>query len=1180
MTFKAMEYHFHPSRKARDLYKIDDTLFTLRGSVFFGSMRDAQLLAAKMNERRKGNRLLKPVGPAELYAAGILHEVFHVMIDLYRRSVNPDVFRSCDSDLHVVLTPEVVEKFLRQFVDLFPPQQVYRGETTPEQYLADHTELLPHRHISLEELILVWLENRNTALKPLAEIIDDKELKNTGVYAPAMNRVDQFFDAQPPFGAEKVSLIKMLLQPVLKSPESLMGQLDFIRVNWEKYIGHLPIFRQLLTAQDFIREEGKYFAMMAAAEADRLKMLRVKNPDFWGWGEKPSQAVTTFHGAEFEPERFSTDVNWMPRLVLMAKTTFVWLDQLSKKYNRAIRRLDEIPDEELDILAQRGFTGLWLIGIWQRSPASQRIKHLHGNIDAVASAYSLNDYNIAPELGGEDGYRNLRDRAAARGLRLASDMVPNHMGMDSLWVIHHPEWFLQADYPPFPNYSFNGPDLSSDARVGVFIEDGYWRKTDAAVVFKRLDRWTGDVRYLYHGNDGTSMPWNDTAQLNFMKPEVREAVIQTIVHVARMFPIIRFDAAMILAKRHFQRLWFPLPGTGGAIPSRANYSMTKDQFDAQIPVEFWREVVDRVQREAPDTLLLAEAFWMMEGYFVRSLGMHRVYNSAFMNMLKKEENANYRTTIKNVLEFNPGILKRFVNFMNNPDEETAVAQFGKDDKYFGVCILMCTMPGLPMFGHGQIEGFTEKYGMEYRRAYYNELPDEYLVHRHNREIFPLLQKRYLFSDVENFFLYDVVRGDGYVNEDVFAYSNRHGGERGLVVYNNRFAHAQGRVKHSVGFLQGGRIIRKSLAEGLGLSHDDNTFCIFRDVVSGLEHIHRNRALIDDGLWTDLQAFKYHVFLDFREVQPSHTRPYDRLERVLQGRGVLSIEEELADLRLQPIHDAFREAIGPDHLHALMQATGPAGPPQHETHALRQKLNHIVGAIGEIEGYVINPDHLVHNVLEEFTAVRGLASAAIEGQVPLEDWQIMLREMISLPVEDRELPGWRILLVWLVGHRLHGLLPGHIQNKRNIVDDWRLEKITAHALQRFGVEQSEAWREASLLHILMDPGVDDRMTEGRPLDEDIAYWMRYEPVRSFLGVNRYDGIEYFNKEKFELFIRWGFVLRTLRAMVNGSKAVLPAAAEELDQSIINTWAEAISIIDRANTAGYMVENLLAAVMGGG
>ncbi len=72
----------------------------------------------------------------------------------------------------------------------------------------------------------------------------------------------------------------------------------------------------------------------------------------------------------------------------------------------------------------------------------------------------------------------------------------------------------------------------------------------------------------------------------------------------------------------------------------------------------------------------------MEGYFVRTLGMHRVYNSAFMNMLKREENAKYRQTIKNILAFDPAILQRFVNFMSNPDEKPAIEQFGDGDKYF------------------------------------------------------------------------------------------------------------------------------------------------------------------------------------------------------------------------------------------------------------------------------------------------------------------------------------------------------------------------------------------------------------------------------------------------------------------------------------------------------------------
>jgi hypothetical protein len=39
---------------------------------------------------------------------------------------------------------------------------------------------------------------------------------------------------------------------------------------------------------------------------------------------------------EEEPERFSHDLEWMPKLVLMAKNVYVWLHQLSRKYRRSI----------------------------------------------------------------------------------------------------------------------------------------------------------------------------------------------------------------------------------------------------------------------------------------------------------------------------------------------------------------------------------------------------------------------------------------------------------------------------------------------------------------------------------------------------------------------------------------------------------------------------------------------------------------------------------------------------------------------------------------------------------------------------------------------------------------------------------------------------------------------------
>jgi 4-alpha-glucanotransferase len=885
------------SRQARDRYGLDMFRFSNEGLVVLADFHSARVFAQEINEKR--DLAGHPFGESairagQLNAIALIDEILHHVARLYRQQGNPQVMHQAQQWLVEQLDQKTLDSALYTFVHEFPPQAVYQQQITPEAYLAGETDGVPNREILLEEMLMLWLDNMNSATSPFTELFDDAEMERGTSYLQIIYLLRKFFDTQPKFGPENQNLVDMLRSPAVAVPMSLSGQLHYIREKWASLLdGYLD---RLLGSLDLLKEEEK-----------------ISLP-----GPGPAQVLEfAGMGLDAESEHYSADRDWMPRLVVLAKCTYVWLDQLSRQYQRPINCLNEIPDEELDNLARWGFSGLWLIGLWERSPASQRIKQLTGNPEAVASAYSLLDYQIAADLGGEEAYRNLAGRAWQRGIRLASDMVPNHMGIDSRWVVEHPDWFIGLPYSPFPSYTFNGPDLSSDGRVGIFLEDHYYNRTDAAVVFKRVDRSTGDLRYIYHGNDGTSMPWNDTAQLDYLNPEVREAVIQTILHVARKFPIIRFDAAMTLAKRHVQRLWYPEPGTGGAIASRSEQAMAKARFDAAMPEEFWREVVERVAVEVPDTLLLAEAFWMMEGYFVRTLGMHRVYNSAFMNMLKVEDNAKYRASIKNVLEYDPEILKRFVNFMNNPDEETAVAQFGKDDKYFGVCTMMVTMPGLPMIGHGQVEGYHEKYGMEYRRAYWDEQPDINLVQRHEREIFPLMQRRHIFADVRNFLLYDFYTPEGHVNENVFAYSNCAGdsmtgtGERGLVVYNNKFAEARGWIHTSAAYSikkgQGDplpgtgerRLIQKTLGEGLGLHPDASHFCIFRDHISGLEHITSSQELCDEGLYVELGAFKVLVYLDFREVEDDQTHQYSRLTAHLGGRGVPSIEEALREILRPP-----------------------------------------------------------------------------------------------------------------------------------------------------------------------------------------------------------------------------------------------------------------------------------------
>src|SRR5690606_29283826 len=244
----------------------------------------------------------------------------------------------------------------------------------------------------------------------------------------------------------------------------------------------------------------------------------------------------------------------------------------------------------------------------------------------------------------------------------------------------------------------------------------------------------------------------------------------------------------------------PEPGEGGAIASRSRHAMTASAFDAAMPREFWREVVEAVAARAPDTLLLAEAFWLMESYFVRTLGMHRVYNSAFMHMLADGDNAGYRQLIRETLAFDPRILERFVNYLTNPDEESARERFGEGDRYFGTATVLATMPGLPMFGHGQVAGLREKYGMEFRAPRLHETVDASLVARHRREIAPLLRDRAEFASSSRFRLFTLRGPDGAERPDVIVYGFAASeGGAALVVFNNSPHRVAGAVDWSEPF---------------------------------------------------------------------------------------------------------------------------------------------------------------------------------------------------------------------------------------------------------------------------------------------------------------------------------------------------------------------------------------------
>ncbi len=975
----------------------------------------------------------------------------------------------------------------------------------------------------LEELLLIRVANENPAARPLQVLVDDTPLPRSD-RAAAMAAVEAYQGALPPIGPNGETLVELLRAPARAHPTSLAGQLRYVRQHWSGLLGGEldALLDRMLLALDVIAEEERGL---------HLRFGGGGGPAGGGAGHGEAPDLS---GLEAEPERFSSDSAWMPRLVLVAKSTHVWLDQLSRAYGRDIRTLDAIPDEELDRLARLGITGLWLIGLWERSKASQRIKVWRGNPEAAASAYSLDDYTIAGDLGGEDAWANLRHRAWQRGVRLASDMVPNHMGIDSRWVTDHPDWFLSLPEPPYPGYAFTGENLAEHDRVEIRLEDHYWDSSDAAVTFEWRDRRSGERRYLYHGNDGTSFPWNDTAQLDFSQAAVREQVIQTILAVARRFPVIRFDAAMVLAKKHVRRLWFPGPGEGGGgIPSRAEHgTMTQAQFDAAMPVEFWREVVDRVAAEVPDTLLLAEAFWLLEGYFVRTLGMHRVYNSAFMHMLRDEDDAGYRRVIKETLEFDPEILKRYVNFMNNPDEKTAVEQFGKGDKYFGVATLLATLPGLPMFGHGQFEGFAEKYGMEFRRATLDERPDDWLVGRHEREIVPLLHRRGDFAEAHEFTMYDFVHDDGWVDEHVYAYSNGSGGSRSLVVYHNRYGDTSGWIHGSVPFaVKDGdgskRVVTRTLAAGLGLADGsaDDRWLAFREQRSSLEYLRSVAEIRERGLHLALHAYETLVFWQVRELHDG-AGIWRRLAGRLGERGVPSLEDELRNEQLGPVHGTLRAAIA---------------EPSRDT-AWR-----VVDAIADATGTAGDRAAVVERIVARWEASQRQAEA----------------------IEDRSQAA--ALLVWTLLSPLGSLPQGAAvgPTSRAWFDELRLAPVVADALRGQGLDEGAAWWAAERVRTLLDLPLPSTLG-GRPGTLPLRLvdaWLAHPAVRLFLRVNAWDGAEWLHRESWDELVGWMTRLEQILGASAG-RDVRPRGRSALERRLANA----------AEGAGYRVD-LLRASLGG-
>ena len=340
--------------------------------------------------------------------------------------------------------------------------------------------------------------------------------------------------------------------------------------------------------------------------------------------------------------------------------TWVWLAELARRSGEKIN-LGSVPATEWDAIAAYGFDAVWLMGVWERSPAGIAVANRNAGLlqdfrralhdfhpsDNVGSPYCIRQYVVDPHLGGTEGLAIAREQLAKRGMKLLLDFVPNHVAPDHPWVVEHPDYFLQGS--------------AEEARnsAGSYIEV--------------------QSKFFACGKDPYFPAWPDVLQLNAFQPGLRQGVVETLASIAAQCDGVRCDMAMLLLNSVFERTW---GARAGQMPT----------------TEYWDDVIPTIKRSNPDFLFIAEAYWDLE-WELQQRGFDFCYDKRLYDRLEHESGESVRLHLCAALDYQSKLLR----FLENHDEPRAAEAFpGAKEK--AAAVTTSTLPGARMFHEGQFEG--------------------------------------------------------------------------------------------------------------------------------------------------------------------------------------------------------------------------------------------------------------------------------------------------------------------------------------------------------------------------------------------------------------------------------------------------------------------------------------------
>jgi hypothetical protein len=351
--------------------------------------------------------------------------------------------------------------------------------------------------------------------------------------------------------------------------------------------------------------------------------------------------------------------------------TRVWLTELSREHGKRAT-LDDIPDAELDCLAELGFDWLWFLSVWQTGPAAQAISRANPEWrkdfgqtlpdlreeDIAGSGFAIQNYTVHRDLGGPAALARLRERMQERELKLMLDFVPNHMAPDHPWMDEHPDYFLHG----------SETDLARSPQN-----------------YCRVQTKNGPL-VLAYGRDPYFDGWPDTLQLNYGNPELQQAMIGALEKIAGQCDGVRCDMAMLVLPEVFERTW---------------------GIAAQ---PFWPKATQRVREKSPHFCFMAEVYWDME-WTMQQQGFDYAYDKRLYDRLRDGHVRPVREHFHAGLDYQ----NKLARFLENHDEPRAAATFTLE-VHEAAAVVTFLSPGLRFFHQGQFEGRMKRISPHLVRA--------------------------------------------------------------------------------------------------------------------------------------------------------------------------------------------------------------------------------------------------------------------------------------------------------------------------------------------------------------------------------------------------------------------------------------------------------------------------------